>query len=183
MSGRPHESARGRPGASSRSCARTSRPARSRAAAYELGISETTARQHLSGLYRRTGLPERGAGRVPTRAWRDRWGRPTSRMVSSLRLVLHGLTMLEQEADGASSDAPWTANQARCRIQLPRRVIPIGRSCRRHTPPSTISRWRGRRTRGRSEGRSWQRHVRERRPSCGSSRPWITATRRRSRRS
>ena len=25
------------------------------AAAYELGISETTARQHLSGLYRRTG--------------------------------------------------------------------------------------------------------------------------------
>jgi DNA-binding NarL/FixJ family response regulator len=24
-------------------------------AAYELGISETTARQHLSGLYRRTG--------------------------------------------------------------------------------------------------------------------------------
>ena len=26
------------------------------AAAYELGISETTARQHLSGLYRRTGL-------------------------------------------------------------------------------------------------------------------------------
>jgi DNA-binding NarL/FixJ family response regulator len=26
------------------------------AAAYELGISETTARQHLSGLYRRTGV-------------------------------------------------------------------------------------------------------------------------------
>jgi DNA-binding NarL/FixJ family response regulator len=25
------------------------------AAAYQLGISETTARQHLSGLYRRTG--------------------------------------------------------------------------------------------------------------------------------
>ena len=25
-------------------------------AAYELGISETTPRQHLSGLYRRTGL-------------------------------------------------------------------------------------------------------------------------------
>ena len=25
------------------------------AAAYELGISETTVRQHLSGLYRRTG--------------------------------------------------------------------------------------------------------------------------------
>lgn len=25
------------------------------AAAYELGISETTARQHLSGMYRRTG--------------------------------------------------------------------------------------------------------------------------------
>jgi DNA-binding NarL/FixJ family response regulator len=25
------------------------------AAAYELGISETTARQHLSGLYQRTG--------------------------------------------------------------------------------------------------------------------------------
>jgi DNA-binding NarL/FixJ family response regulator len=25
------------------------------AAAYELGITETTARQHLSGLYRRTG--------------------------------------------------------------------------------------------------------------------------------
>lgn len=26
------------------------------AAAYELGISETTARQHLSGLYKRTGM-------------------------------------------------------------------------------------------------------------------------------
>ena len=34
------------------------------AAAYELGISETTVRQHLSGLYRRTELSERGAGGV-----------------------------------------------------------------------------------------------------------------------
>ena len=44
-----------RRGASSRSCAPTSPPARSRAAAHELGISESTARQHLSGLYRRVG--------------------------------------------------------------------------------------------------------------------------------
>jgi DNA-binding NarL/FixJ family response regulator len=41
------------------------------AAAYELGISESTARQHLSGLYRRTGCTnaaqaayELGAGRL-----------------------------------------------------------------------------------------------------------------------
>ena len=30
------------------------------AAAYELGISETTVRQHLSGLYRRTGCLNAG---------------------------------------------------------------------------------------------------------------------------
>ena len=37
------------------------------AAAYELGISETPVQPHLSGLYRRTGVPERGAGGVPPR--------------------------------------------------------------------------------------------------------------------
>ena len=37
------------------------------AAAYELGISETTVRQHLSGLYRRYGLRERGAGGISAR--------------------------------------------------------------------------------------------------------------------
>jgi DNA-binding NarL/FixJ family response regulator len=43
------------------------------AAAYELGISETTIRQHLSGLYRRTGCVNAaqaaywlGAGRLGT---------------------------------------------------------------------------------------------------------------------
>jgi DNA-binding NarL/FixJ family response regulator len=43
------------------------------AAAYELGISETTVRQHLSGLYRRTGCVNAaqaaywlGAGRLGT---------------------------------------------------------------------------------------------------------------------
>ena len=45
------------------------------AAAYELGISESTARQHLSGLYRRTGCLNAaqaaywlGAGRLATDA-------------------------------------------------------------------------------------------------------------------
>jgi len=32
------------------------------AAAYELGISETTVRQHLSELYRRTGCLNTGSG-------------------------------------------------------------------------------------------------------------------------
>ena len=45
------------PGASSRTCAPTSRPASIRAAACELGIGQTTARQHQSGLYKRTGCP------------------------------------------------------------------------------------------------------------------------------
>ena len=38
------------------------------AAAHELGIGETTVRQHLSGLYRRTGLTRR---RRPTGWVRD----------------------------------------------------------------------------------------------------------------
>jgi DNA-binding NarL/FixJ family response regulator len=46
------------------------------AAAYELGISETTARQHLSGLYRRTGClnAAQAAFRLGAGAF-DRWGK------------------------------------------------------------------------------------------------------------
>ena len=53
------------------------------AAAYELGISETTVRQHLSGLYRRTGCVNAAQAayllgsddprvRPPANAWAER---------------------------------------------------------------------------------------------------------------
>ena len=45
------------------------------AAAFELGITETTARQHLSGLYRRTGcLNAAQAAYWLGSAGYDRWG-------------------------------------------------------------------------------------------------------------
>lgn len=61
------------------------------AAAYELRISETTTRQHLSGLYRRTGCVNAaqaafwlGAGAF------DRWGK-AARQGRSLRMSPDGL--------------------------------------------------------------------------------------------
>ena len=51
------------------------------AAAYELGIGETTVRQHLSGLYRRTGLSERGTGGVSAGARGVRLAIRTCRMI------------------------------------------------------------------------------------------------------
>ena len=48
------------------------------AAAYELGMSETTARQHLSGLYRRTGC----LNAAQAAYWLDRLGTDTPAIVA-----------------------------------------------------------------------------------------------------
>ena len=75
------------------------------AAAYELGISETTARQHLSGLYRRTGClnAAQAAYLLGTRQLDSDATIVTSRVsIQGCRLVASERTMIRP--DGCETD-------------------------------------------------------------------------------
>ena len=63
------------------------------AAAYELGISETTVRQHLSGLYRRTGCVNAAQAAYWFGGRGSRRRHDTASGLSAARMALRELTL------------------------------------------------------------------------------------------
>ena len=99
------------------------------AAAYELGISETTVRQHLSGLYRRTGCLKRGAGGVLVgQGYRRLRSDKSLGLLLQDEIELQVATTRTASLDRAGRQRPQLDDRARALSTLQRAVGGVTRS-------------------------------------------------------